>query len=296
MTYYIYKITSPSNRVYIGLTQNTNKRFSIYKNLHCKNQKFLYNSLIKYGWDNHIKEIVQVVNVLKDAEIAEIENILIYKQLGCSLNIRDGGMGGALTGVDNHLSKKVYQFNNTGELIKRWDCVADVERELKISVSNVSSACCKKNYYAKNYYWCYEEDIQNITFKRKIGLKGKEVYQLDNNFNIIKKFNSVSEAAKTNNIEYYGINECVSLKRKSFHSYYWVYAEKFNFVTKDELDMLHDRKNIHEKIKIYRIINNNKESFNSIVEASLKTNTTTLTIRRHLKQLNKSKKQIWFYE
>jgi len=54
---YVYKITSPTGRIYIGSTININKRFNKYKNLHCKKQPKLYNSLKKYGAENHKFEI-----------------------------------------------------------------------------------------------------------------------------------------------------------------------------------------------------------------------------------------------
>ena len=50
----IYKITSPSDRIYIGQSIDINKRFRKYYNLKCKQQPKLYNSLCKYGVDAHI--------------------------------------------------------------------------------------------------------------------------------------------------------------------------------------------------------------------------------------------------
>ncbi len=54
----IYKITSPNGKIYIGQSVNINKRFRQYKNLHCKFQTRLNNSLKKYGINNHIFEVV----------------------------------------------------------------------------------------------------------------------------------------------------------------------------------------------------------------------------------------------
>jgi len=51
-------ITSPSNRLYVGSTINIRKRCISYRNLHCKTQYKLYNSLNKYGFDNHTFEII----------------------------------------------------------------------------------------------------------------------------------------------------------------------------------------------------------------------------------------------
>ena len=54
----IYKITSPSNRVYIGQSVDIEKRFSKYKKLNCKSQPAIYNSLLKYSFDKHKFEIL----------------------------------------------------------------------------------------------------------------------------------------------------------------------------------------------------------------------------------------------
>jgi len=54
----IYKITSPSGRIYIGQSINIEKRFKRYENAKCYKQKRLYNSFIKYGVNNHSFEII----------------------------------------------------------------------------------------------------------------------------------------------------------------------------------------------------------------------------------------------
>ncbi len=55
---YVYKITSPKNRIYVGSTRNVNHRWNSYKKLKCKDQPKLYNSLKKYGPENHIFEVI----------------------------------------------------------------------------------------------------------------------------------------------------------------------------------------------------------------------------------------------
>lgn len=55
----IYKIISPTNKIYIGQSLNIKKRFNSYKNLHCKSQIKLYHSLKKYGYINHVFEIIE---------------------------------------------------------------------------------------------------------------------------------------------------------------------------------------------------------------------------------------------
>lgn len=55
----IYKITSPNNKVYIGQSIDLDYRYNCYRLLKCKQQKKIYNSLLKYGFDNHLFEVVE---------------------------------------------------------------------------------------------------------------------------------------------------------------------------------------------------------------------------------------------
>lgn len=54
----IYRITSPTMAIYIGQSVDISDRKSAYKNLRCKQQFKLYNSIKKYGWDNHKFHII----------------------------------------------------------------------------------------------------------------------------------------------------------------------------------------------------------------------------------------------
>jgi group I intron endonuclease len=55
----IYKITSPSNKIYIGQSINIKRRFLGYKNgWHKQKTTKLFGSFKKYGVDNHLFEIV----------------------------------------------------------------------------------------------------------------------------------------------------------------------------------------------------------------------------------------------
>ena len=49
----IYKITSPTGKIYVGQSCNMKKRFVKYKRLDCKSQSRLYNSLLKYWIKNN---------------------------------------------------------------------------------------------------------------------------------------------------------------------------------------------------------------------------------------------------
>jgi group I intron endonuclease len=55
---YIYKITNPKDKVYIGSTVDIKDRIYRYKTGRVKSQVKIYNSILKYGFDNHNFEII----------------------------------------------------------------------------------------------------------------------------------------------------------------------------------------------------------------------------------------------
>jgi hypothetical protein len=97
---YIYKIVNPIGRIYIGKTTNYKNRFRAYKNLHCKTQPALFNSLNKYGYENHIVEIIEVVdnNLLNEREKYYIK---FFNSFNDGLNCTLGGDSGFLSGDQN---------------------------------------------------------------------------------------------------------------------------------------------------------------------------------------------------
>lgn len=97
----IYKILSPSNKIYIGQTRNFKSRISSYKNLRCASQHALHNSLIKYGFDAHKISILEEYSditpqaIINSREIFFIE--LFKKENKPLLNIALGGYGGLVS-------------------------------------------------------------------------------------------------------------------------------------------------------------------------------------------------------
>lgn len=55
----IYKITSPTGRIYIGQSIDIEKRRKMYVNNHCHKQQKLHASLVKYGFSAHVFEVIE---------------------------------------------------------------------------------------------------------------------------------------------------------------------------------------------------------------------------------------------
>lgn len=111
----IYKITSPSNKIYIGQTWNWISRKSKYKKLRCGEQIHIYRSLVKYGFENHKIEIVETLPIDCSQEKLDEREIYWwqhYKDLEFEmLNLKEPGRGGRMS----EESKKKMSIANSGE-------------------------------------------------------------------------------------------------------------------------------------------------------------------------------------
>jgi len=94
----IYKISSPSGKIYIGQTWNFKRRISNYKNLTCKRQPKLYNSFLKYGVDNHEFMILhELPEDITQTILDNYEQFYMDQFRDCNIeliNIREAGSRG----------------------------------------------------------------------------------------------------------------------------------------------------------------------------------------------------------
>lgn len=58
-------------------------------------------------------------------------------------------------GKENHLSKPIIQFTLEGELVRKWDCIADVERQLNICHANILKVINGERKTAGGSIWEY---------------------------------------------------------------------------------------------------------------------------------------------
>lgn len=57
-------------------------------------------------------------------------------------------------------SKKVYQYDKNGELLKVWNSTREIEKKLGFFHSSISACCLKKISSSHGYIWAYEEVMQ----------------------------------------------------------------------------------------------------------------------------------------
>jgi hypothetical protein len=200
--YWVYKIISPSNKEYIGITSNIVKRFCIYKNNLCVNQPAIYNSLLKYGWDNHTKLILFISLTQKEA--IEIEKKLIKesKEKKNSLNISDGGLynNHKKINLEDKKSKQVLQFTIKGEFLREWISINEIEYALPYNSNNIGKVCRNLTFYQHGFLWIFKKDYESgiiPEYHNKIGKgRSKKIVQKDINNKILNSYASVKEAIK----------------------------------------------------------------------------------------------------
>jgi group I intron endonuclease len=204
----IYKITSPSKKVYIGQSRNIKKRWNDYS-VHKKKQKdqtAIFYSLKKYGKENHVFEVIEECSLeeLNEREIYYIEK---YDSVNNGLNISRGG----------------YYF---------WE-VNVGKKHKKETIDKM------KEYWAKNAKPRSKETIAKISKTkqenprittpemvekyRKASTSTKSISQFDLEGNHISDFNSINEAARHLNIRNDGVSACLRGKQKTAYGYIWRY-------------------------------------------------------------------------
>jgi len=123
----IYKITNPKGKIYIGQSVNCKNRKSAYKNLNCKEQPLIYNSILKHGWENHKFEIIHH-STREELNDLESYYIALYQSFNSKfgLNMQSGGGDYYLSDITK---------NRIREKLKGRKCSEETRR--KISESNM---------------------------------------------------------------------------------------------------------------------------------------------------------------
>lgn len=120
----IYRITSPSGRIYIGLTSNMVKRMSVYKYMHNAviRQTLIYNSIVKYGWENHKVDVIDKfksnVGYANGKEMFWIKTYMSNKNKypeHNGLNLNDGGG----TGIGYKHTQEAIEKNRQSKIGKK---------------------------------------------------------------------------------------------------------------------------------------------------------------------------------
>lgn len=190
----IYKITSPSGKIYIGQSVNIFKRWQKYNQKLAEGQPMLNNSFKKYGLKNHEFEIIKECN--KD-ELNKWEKyyIKLYNSYDTmhGLNLTKGGYsGGAKNFTDESrekirqslignkrafkpnkkIKKKMFEHGKNGckivssvknnIIIKTYNSIKDASIDVGAHHNSISSVLTGSRKSCKGYKWIYGDVVKSV--------------------------------------------------------------------------------------------------------------------------------------
>jgi group I intron endonuclease len=144
----IYKITSPSGRVYIGQSIDIKRRFKEYKKIRCKKQVRLYSSFKKYGLINHIFEVIEVcleqeLNT-RERYWQDVYKVLEERGLNCKLTKTEDRSGKLSENIKLKISKSNKGLQNlSGDRNPMWGKKHSAESLQKMKT-------CKRSYVGES--------------------------------------------------------------------------------------------------------------------------------------------------
>lgn len=199
--YIVYRHTSPSGKVYIGITKHKNPKKRWVRGIGYKRHGIFWNAVKKYGWDNILHEVLLEDISKSEAIYAEKYLIRWYKMHNLSYNITDGG-----DGTVGHPA---------------WNKGIPCSEETKRKIGNA-------NRGEKGAWWHKEfsEEMKRKISEAKKGIATKvcKVIQLTLSGEYIREWDSMSEAARTLGLDSSRISACCRGKRNKTGNFKWQYS------------------------------------------------------------------------
>lgn len=202
----VYKHTSPSGKVYIGITCRL-PEIRWNKGLGYKSSPRFFLAIVKYGWDNFVHEILHLDLSENDAKLKEIELIKLYKSKRLSYNTTDGGDG-----------------------VKGCIPTQFTRNKMSISAKNKPSVTLETRKKLSNQR---KGKKKSDLWKQRIGIanklnQAKPVLQFDKLNNYINEYPSILDAEKITKISNGHISKCCKGIRKSAGGFIWKYKQITN--------------------------------------------------------------------
>ena len=200
--YSVYKHTSPSGKIYIGVTSRRPKLRWHNGSGYADNEYFT-RAINKYGWNNFSHEILMTNLSKEEAESKEIELIALYHS-----NEREYG----------------YNIENGGSLCGKHS------EYTKMKISNALKGKKNPRFGKKYHNQMYksrgvmgkEEWLRrSLSHKGQVPVNKKQVRQLSLSGEEIRIFNSMLDASKETGIEVSNISRCANGERKSAGGFIW---------------------------------------------------------------------------
>ena len=236
----IYKITNPIGEIYIGKSTNVEKRWEGYKYPGDIIQTQFYDSLRKYGFENHHKEIIEENIDESLGGTREIYYIDVYDSYHNGLNMNPGGGG---VGKHKPKTKKLISEARKGwkpsveRGVKIGDKVRGIpcseEKKQKISLATKGKPKGLSGRVSPNLGNKYSDKVREGISKNRTGHKMSEetkqlmsknqwktlkVNQYTKEGKFIKTWDSITQAKNEVGGD---VSSCVNGRQKTAGGYIW---------------------------------------------------------------------------
>jgi len=227
----IYKITSPTGRVYIGQAIDIHVRWEKnYKKLQCKKQPRLYNSLLKYSFSQHIFEVVEECKVeeLNERERywQDFYDVLSEKGLNCKLTKAEDRSGKWSERVKEKIGKarkgKMHTEDTKQQMREVRKGILKTEKH-KQAISASAKGKSKSVEHLQKIGDANRGRKVTEEFRYKmssISSKYRNIGQYDFEGNLLHIYTTTSEASKQG-FRRQGIVECLKGIQRSHKGFIW---------------------------------------------------------------------------
>jgi hypothetical protein len=211
LKYYVYCFFDPTKRInyeqpeldycfiyepfYIG--KGKNKRIKAHFTPSCLRIKSFKNNKIKKIHECGLEVLTEILidNLTEDQAYQKEQEMIAAlgrrdKNHGSLTNLCDGGYGITNCQIPSK-RKRVYQYNLLGKLISEYESISKAASDNNLILTDISKCCHAKQNTHGGFFWSFEKD-KNKFEKDK---RNRKVIQFDMNGNLIRKWDSVGQAA-----------------------------------------------------------------------------------------------------
>lgn len=217
--YVVYRHTSPSGKVYIGITSRKPEYRWRNGNGYKSSPKF-YNAIQKYGWDNFKHEILYSGLNEISAKMIEEDLIYYYKKQNKSYNITDGGDGIKGVSPSEETRKKISE--RTREAMKNPNIRKKISNAKKGKPNHKLSEDQKKEISERMKINNPTKNGLSEKWRNNIGKAfSKSVNQFSLDGKLIATYSSITEASKSIKRDEGNISRCCNGKLKTVGGFIW---------------------------------------------------------------------------
>lgn len=221
----IYKIVSPSGRIYIGKTSNLKLRIDYYKRLKCKKQPLLYYSLLKYGFSGHSFDIIyegeHTLNEINEFEIKFINEYNSFhgnNENGMNLTLGGDGCFGVIYSEER---KEKLRERNKNRIYKPHS----EETKKKISENRKKTGKTEAHKLAIENLKGRKINKTKEWIKNNAESIKKPILQFDLNGNFIREWKSAKDVELELGLSRKNISANLRNKTKHAYGYKWIFKQ-----------------------------------------------------------------------